>query len=156
VSDARLNFEHALSLIGSEPAFADRARDCRRESLAGLTAVAEARDDWLAAEGYLNNWLKLEPKNGAARQKLGAVLFRLGKFDDAFTVFKQAVQDTPSLEPAALSMAKLLCQRGDKKKAGEWFDYALNAHKLLQSATGLPGAFAHRDDATALLKSVTR
>jgi hypothetical protein len=31
-----------------------------------------------------------------------------------------------------------------------------DARKLLQSATSLPGAFAHREDAQALLKSLAR
>jgi superkiller protein 3 len=125
LSDARLNFEHALSLIGSHPGDAERARGVRREALTGLAAVAEAREDWPAARTYLNNVLELEPKTGLARQRLGAVLFRLGKFDEAFAALKQAVQDTPSLEPAAVSLGRLWNQRGDPKKAQEWFDYAL-------------------------------
>ncbi|HZW31879.1 MAG TPA: tetratricopeptide repeat protein, partial [Isosphaeraceae bacterium] len=125
LSDARLNFEHARSLIGSGPGDGARARGYRREVLAGLAAVAEAREDWLAAQGYLNTWLELEPKTGPARQRLGAVLFRLGKSPEAFAALKQAVQDTPTLEPAAITMARLLSQRGDRNKAEEWFDYAL-------------------------------
>jgi superkiller protein 3 len=125
LSDARLNFDQALSLVGSDPGDAERARGARREALAGLAAVAEAREDWPTARGYLNTWLELEPKTGQARQRLGAVLFRLGKFDEAFAALKQAVQDTPSLEPAAISLGRLWSQRGDQKKAQEWFDYAL-------------------------------
>ena len=40
-------------------------------------------------------------------------LFRLGKIDDAFAAFKQAVLNDPALEPAAVSMAWLYGQKGD-------------------------------------------
>ena len=87
--------------------------------------MAEARSDWNTAQVHLNAWLEIEPKNGMARLRLGGVLFRLGKTEDAFAAFKQAVQDTPALEPAAITMGRLFSQMGDLKKAQEWFDHAL-------------------------------
>ncbi len=125
LSDARLNFGQALDLAGSGKCDAERARIFRREALAGLATVAEAREDWQTASGHLSAWLELEPKNGQARQRLGAVLFRLDKQDEAFAALKQAVQDTPSLEPAAVTMGRLHSQKGNTKSAEEWFDYAL-------------------------------
>jgi Flp pilus assembly protein TadD len=125
LSDARLNFGQALELAGSGKWDAERARIFRREALAGLATVAEAREDWQAASGHLSAWLELDPKNGQARQRLGGVLFRLDKQDDAFAALKQAVQDTPSLEPAAVTMGRLHSQKGNTKSAEEWFDYAL-------------------------------
>ena len=86
--------------------------------------MAESRDDWKLAETRLRALLELDAKNGAARQRLGAVLFRLGKTEDAFASLTQAVKDNPALEPAAVSMARLFSQKGDSKKAEEWFDYA--------------------------------
>ena len=124
LSDARLNFENALELAGSGQWDAEKIRVFRRESLAGLVAVSEAREDWKAAQGRLNHWLELEPKNGQARQRLGRVLFRLDKAEDAFAALTQAVKDEPALEPAAVSMGWLYTQKGDPKKAEEWFDYA--------------------------------
>jgi len=124
-SDARLNFGQTLDLAGTGKWDAERARIFRREARAGLATVAEAREDWQAAAGHLNAWLELEPKNGQARQRLGGVLFRLDKPGDAFTALKQAVQDTPSLEPAGVTMGRLHSQKGNTKAAEEWFDYAL-------------------------------
>ena len=97
----------------------------RREALAGLAAVAESREEWKTAQDHLNALLELDPKNGQARQQLARVLFQLDKTDDAFKALKQAVMDTPALEPAAISMGRLFSQKGNAKKAEEWFDYAV-------------------------------
>jgi tetratricopeptide (TPR) repeat protein len=123
-SDALLNFEKVLSLTAASRWGAEKTKVFRREALAGLAAVAETREDWKSTQEHLTGWLELEPKNGQIRQRLGRALFRLGKIDDAFAAFKQAVLDTPVLEPAAVSMAWLYGQKGDPKKAEEWFDYA--------------------------------
>jgi tetratricopeptide (TPR) repeat protein len=62
LSDARLNFDNALALVGSGQWDAERARVFRREAFAGLAAVAEGREDWAAAQAALNAWLELEPQ----------------------------------------------------------------------------------------------
>jgi tetratricopeptide (TPR) repeat protein len=124
LNDARLNFEAAMALIGSGQWDAGRARLFRRESLSGLASVAEAREDWPTARDRLHAWLELEPENGPARQRLGAVLFRLDRPEEAFAALQRAVKDAPTLEPAAVTMARLWAQRGDQKKAEEWFDRA--------------------------------
>jgi tetratricopeptide (TPR) repeat protein len=123
-SDARLNFETALSLAGTGGSNAEKASTFRREAFTGLAKVAESREDWKLAETRLRALLELDAKNGAARQRLGAVLFRLGKTEDAFNTLTQAVKDNPALEPPGVSMALLFSQKGDNKKAEEWFDYA--------------------------------
>lgn len=123
-SDALLNFETAQGLISSGKWEAEKVREYRREALSGLAAAAEAREEWKTAQDHLNALLELDPKNGQARHQLGQVLFRLDKTDDAFNTLKQAVVDTPALEPAAVSMGLLFSQKGDAKKAEEWFGYA--------------------------------
>jgi Flp pilus assembly protein TadD len=126
-SDARLNFENALSLVGTGGFDAEKASTFRRVAFDGLAKVAESREDWKLAETRLRALLELDSKNGAARQRLGAALFRLGKTKDAFTALEQAVKDTPALDPPGVSMALLFSQKGDNKKAEEWFDYAQQA-----------------------------
>jgi Tfp pilus assembly protein PilF len=127
VSDARLNFEHALELAANGRGDAGRMSACRREAFAGLATVAESRQDWNLAENRLKALLELEPKNALARQRLGGVLFQTGKTNDAFTALTQAVKENPALEPAGVSMALLFTQKGDLKKAEEWFEYAQKA-----------------------------
>jgi Flp pilus assembly protein TadD len=123
-SDARLNLEQVLSLIASGRLNAEKTKTVRREALAGLASVAEARADWKTTQERLNAWLELEPKNGRVRQRLGQALFQLGKSEDAFAALSQAIKDEPALEPAGVTMAKLQSQKGDLKKAEEWFEYA--------------------------------
>jgi tetratricopeptide (TPR) repeat protein len=124
LSDAKLNFEKAQALIGSGKWADERARGFRREVAAGLAAVAEAREDWESARRWLTALLEIEPKNGPMRQRLGRALFNLDKVDEAFAALKQAVQDTPALDPAAVAMGWLYTQKADRKKAEEWFDSA--------------------------------
>ena len=124
ISDARLNFDQVLLSIASGHWNAEKTAILRREAFSGLATVAEAREDWKATQERLNAWLALEPKNGRVRQRLGRALFQLGKPDDAFAAFTQAIKDEPALEPAAVSMALLQSRKGDHKKAEEWFDYA--------------------------------
>jgi Tfp pilus assembly protein PilF len=121
VSDARLNLEQVLSLINAGRLSAEKAKTVRSEAFAGLASVAESRGDWKATQDRLNAWLALEPKNGRVRQRLGRALFQLGKPDDALAAFTQAVRDEPALEPAGISMALLESQKGDFKKAEQWF-----------------------------------
>ena len=124
LSDARLNFQRVQEFTDAGHWTAEQTKIYHRQSIAGLAAVAEGRADWKAAQEQLGAWLQLDPKNGQARLRLGVALFRLDKTDEAFAAFKQAVQDTPALEPAGVSMARLFSQKGDAKKAEEWYDYA--------------------------------
>jgi tetratricopeptide (TPR) repeat protein len=124
ISDARLNFDQVLALAHAGRGDTDKTKLLRREALAGLATVAEARGDWKMAQERLKAWLELDPKNGQLRERLGRALFLLGKTDDAFAALTQAVKDVPALEPAAVTMARLYSQKGDARKAEEWFDQA--------------------------------
>jgi Tfp pilus assembly protein PilF len=125
LSDASLNFAKAHELAGSSRWNAERARRFRIEAISGLAAVAESREDWKGAAWQWNALLALDPKNGQVRQRLGCALFRLDKPDEAFAALRQGAKDTPALEPASISMGWLYSQKGDFKKASEWFDEAL-------------------------------
>jgi tetratricopeptide (TPR) repeat protein len=123
-SDAQLNFDRVLALLNTGRSNAEKTKLLRREAVAGLASVAEARADWKTAQQQLNAWLELDPKNGRVRQRLARALFQLGKSEDAFNTLTQAVKDEPALEPPGVTMAGLESQKGDIKKAEEWFDYA--------------------------------
>ncbi len=122
-----MNYENVFKLVETGRWSDTQKRDFRREAHAGLAAVAEAREDWNGALVQLGRWLELEPKNGQARQRKGRALFRLGKSDEAFKELTQAVKDTPTLDPAAVSMAWLFSQKANVAKASEWFDRAIKA-----------------------------
>ena len=73
--------------------------------------------------------LELEPKNAVARQRLGGVLFRLGRTEDAFASLTQAVKDNPGSSPPVFP-CDALQPEGDLKKAEEWFGYAQKAEPM--------------------------
>jgi predicted Zn-dependent protease len=123
-SDAQLNFDRVLALLNTGRSNAEKTKLLRREALNGLASVAEARADWKTTQQQLNAWLELDPKNGRVRQRLGRALFHLGKSEDAFTTLTQAVKDEPALDAPGITMAQLENQKGDAKKAEEWFHYA--------------------------------
>lgn len=127
LSDAQLNFIKARSLVVGGRFSEELAGRYQRESHEGLAAVAEGREDWKTAQAELLASLELEPKNGAIRQRLARMLFRQEKSDEAFAALEQAVKDAPQLEPAGVSMAWLWSQKGNTKKAEEWFAYAVKA-----------------------------
>jgi Tfp pilus assembly protein PilF len=124
LSDAGLNFERVQALLNTGRSNAEKTKNLRRQALAGLASVAEARADWKSAQVQLNAWLELDTKNGRVRQRLGRALFQLGKAEDAFTALTQAVKDEPGLEAPGITMAQLETQKGNVKKAEEWYGYA--------------------------------
>ena len=71
--------------------------------------------------------LSSTPRTVLCRQRMARALFQLGKSDEAFKEFTQAVKNSPTLEPAAVSMAWLFSQKANYDKTREWFDYAMKA-----------------------------
>lgn len=125
--DTQLNCEKALTLADQLPADSTKARNIRKEAYAGLAGVDENRGQWDQARGHLRAWLEIDPKSGAARQRLGRALFHLGRKDEAFAEISRGRKDDPKLDPAALTMALLSAQAGDVRAAGDWYDRAIQA-----------------------------
>ena len=127
LTDATVHFEKATALAASGRWTADQRRRFERLIVQGQAAVAEGRGDWKAAQAALEDWLKREPANALARQRLGKALFWLGQPDAAYHELKRASEADGTLEPAAITMGWLSTRAGDVKKAGEWMDYAVKA-----------------------------
>lgn len=127
LADASLHIEKAVSLLGGETWSEELKRHVQIQAYAGRAMIAERRQDWKSAEAALSAWLKLEPKKGQARERLGRALFHLGRHDEAREQLEQAVKDDNALKPAAISMGWLYHRSGSKEKAAEWMEYALKA-----------------------------
>jgi tetratricopeptide (TPR) repeat protein len=124
-SDAALHFEKAAALA-SAPRWAGPQRDrFERLCLRGKAVVAEGRGDWKAAKAALEDWLRREPTDAPARQRLGQALFRVSQWEAAYRELQRAARDDATLEPAPISMARLYTEAGDVRKAEEWMDYAV-------------------------------
>jgi tetratricopeptide (TPR) repeat protein len=124
-ADAALHFEKAVTLARPGKWADSQQRFFLVQSHAGLAAVAEARKDWSAAQASLADLLKLEPKNGKARQRLARALFHADKPSEAAQELERAVKDDPTLEPAGTVMGWLYAQKGNHAKAAEWLEQAL-------------------------------
>ena len=84
------------------------------------------------------------PRSAEVVATLGWALYRAGRLDQAEQKLRSAVTGVRTTPDVAYYLARVLAEKGQTD----------SARQLLQSATNLQGAFAHRDDATSLLKSL--
>ncbi len=112
VSDAMLNYERAGTLLDSSGLTEDQKRDVHAQTLSGVAAVAERRQDWDKAQETLEDLLTVIPEDGPARQRLGRALFNLDRRDEARTQLEFAHQNDPSLDPPGITLGWLWADRG--------------------------------------------
>jgi predicted Zn-dependent protease len=124
-TDAALHLARVHDLAAAERWAGEPRRGYELRRLHGEARVAEGRGDWKAAKAALQDWLKLEPANALARQRLGQTLFRFNEWEAAYQELQRADRDDATIEPAPISMAGLYTEAGDVKKAEEWMDYAV-------------------------------
>lgn len=125
VTDALLHFEKASSLGQAADLRETTKQYVAAQASAGRAAVAEARQDWETARIHLLSVLEHDPHNGHARQRLGRALFLSSKPRESYEQIEQAVKDDATLEPAAVSMARLNMQQGNSQKAEEWLQFGV-------------------------------
>jgi tetratricopeptide (TPR) repeat protein len=89
-----------------------------------MAAVEESRENWAAAKEHLAAWVKLDPNNGAAHQRLARVLFQLGEKKEAYAELQAAVKADPKLPPAEVAMGNFYAQAGDKTQAEKFMTAA--------------------------------
>jgi len=127
VTEAGLLFEKVLALTRGVKDPTPRIVSLKRRALGGLASVAEARQDWSAAQTHLEALLAEEPKNAMALQQLGRVLFMQKKEDLAVEKLREAAKANESLLGAEVTLAQLCQQAGDVKNAGKWMLEAIKA-----------------------------
>jgi tetratricopeptide (TPR) repeat protein len=107
ITDASVLFDKANQLTAAYTENPKRKRDFDIRGHAGTAAVAEARKQWEKSEKELRAWMELDPDNSSAHQRLGIVLYHLGKPQDALEQFREAKKlDDKSVHPE-LAMARL-------------------------------------------------
>ena len=125
LTEAAVLIDRTLALAEASKDLGKQRETYLREGHAGRAMVAEQRGDWGAARSALTDWLKLEPKNAAARQRLGRSLFMLDKPTEALAELQQAYTADSKLEHPFVSMGLLWTQKKDLKQAEEWMQKAL-------------------------------
>ncbi len=127
ITDAAVLFEKATGLTSSFNENAKRKRDFDIRCNAGNAAVAEARKQWEAAMKHLQAWLDLDPDNASAHQRMGIVLFQLGKEQEALAQFREARKlDEKAVQPE-LALARLYDEAKKRDVAKRLIEQAIKA-----------------------------
>ena len=127
ITDADVLFLKATELTTAFTENAKRKRDFEIRCHAGSGAVAESRKQWDAAQKHLSGWLELDPDNASARQRLGIVLFQLGKEQEALAEFKEAKKlDEKAVHPE-LAMARLYDDAKQRDTAKKLIEQAVKS-----------------------------
>ncbi len=91
--------------------------------------LLEAAGDLVEAETGLNRALELEPGMAQISKNLGDVLYRLGRFEEAWTSYARAESLNPDLgEDLHFRMGNLALRRGDTAGARAHWERALQLH----------------------------
>ena len=127
ITDAAVLFDKATALTAAYTENPKRKRDFDIRSNAGNAAVAEARKQWETAQKHLAAWIELDPDNASAHQRMGIVLFQLGKETEALTAFREAKKlDDKAVQPE-LAIARLYDDARKKDTAKKLIDAAVKA-----------------------------
>ncbi|NCX99980.1 MAG: hypothetical protein EBX35_15755, partial [Planctomycetia bacterium] len=127
VTDAAVLFDKATNLAATFSENAKRKRDFDVRCSAGNAAVAEARRQWETAQKYLQGWLELDPDSTSAHQRMGVVLFQLGKEQESLAQFREARKlDDKALQPE-LALARLYDEAKKRDVAKRLIEQAVKA-----------------------------
>lgn len=121
-TDALLHLQQARQLATKADWLQPRRDWFESSCSSGLAAVAESRGQWDFAREHLLASLKLDPKNVVNRQRLAKALFLLDEHRECYDELVRAARDKPTMEPPALSMARLYDQIGDLQKTELWLE----------------------------------
>jgi len=125
LTEAAVLIEKTLALAEPAKDLGKHRETYLREANAGRATVAEQRGDWAGARAALADWLKLEPKNAAARQRLGRALFMRDQPTEALAELQAAYASDGKLEHPFVSMGLLWTQKKDLKQAEQWMQKAV-------------------------------
>jgi tetratricopeptide (TPR) repeat protein len=127
ITDAAVLFDKATGLTEAYTDNPKRKRDFEIRCNAGSAAVAEARKQWETAQKHLAKWLELDPDNASAHQRMGIVLFQIGKETEALTAFREAKKlDEKAVQPE-LALARLYDEARKKDTAKKLIEQAVKA-----------------------------
>ena len=127
VTAAGLLFARAATANQKLPDSQRRKRNYQLRIFNGLANVAERRKDWAAAETQLSEWVKADPENTSAVERLGQARFMQGKYADAQKAFDYAKRKDAKRPAAAVLMARLYHQQDKEAEAQKFFEQALAA-----------------------------
>jgi tetratricopeptide (TPR) repeat protein len=126
-TEAELLYQKATELMPNFAASKKRKDALLPQIADGMARISEFREDWPTAQKRLEDWLKLEPKNAEALQRLGRVLFKLKKPSEALGKLREAKAAKSDILTPEAQLAGLYREYGDKENAKKWTNLALKA-----------------------------
>src|SRR5262249_53282677 len=89
LTEASVLIEKTLALCETSKEIGKQKATYQREAFSGRAFIAEQRLDWEQARQALAEWLKADPKNAQAHQRMGRALFFLDKPTEALAELQQ-------------------------------------------------------------------
>jgi tetratricopeptide (TPR) repeat protein len=86
----------------------------------GLAGIAETHKDWAGMRKVLDACLKLDPKNGAVRQRLAYCLFQQKDIDGALANLREGQKIEPKSLTPEIVLAQFYQQSRDPENAKKW------------------------------------
>jgi tetratricopeptide (TPR) repeat protein len=131
---AKFLYSQAERLLGDFKGTARRKKLILQRMCSGMAGLAEAAEDWPTAQKYLEMWLKEDPENVVALQRLGRALFQQNKTDEAMEKFRAAKKANDQVLTPEAFMAQLYESAGQREQAAKMMVAALTAEpKNLQT-----------------------
>lgn len=138
ITEAGLLYDKVAELTAKMEGESKRKKDLSIRAAAGQATVAETRGNWELARQKLEAWAKLEPKNYRPLFRLGQVLFKLNRPEDAYKQFQAAQQLSDQAANPDIVMGRLYFQSGNdvanRDKAAQWFNQAIKNSPTSPSA----------------------
>jgi len=164
ITEADLLYEKAAGLLDKFTKSPKRKESLQPRICGGMAGVAQAREDWAAAQKHLEALLALDPKSVAAMQKIAFCLFQQKRMDEALEKLRDAAKAVPDMLIPELMLAKFYQQTGDRENAKKWMETALAASPkdirihlaIAQSAFDFGDLDAAKAEAEAALKIDTK
>lgn len=150
--EIKASAHHRLAVMAAKDERFDQADEHFRQALANLPndsmLLSDAgyyfylREQYGEAEKLLRRAVDRDAKNQAARNNLGLVLGRQGRFQESYAVFRDAGPEAQ----ATNNLAFVYAQKGDVQKAEQLYSRAVSLNpKLKPAAESLVQIAQHKD-----------
>jgi Tfp pilus assembly protein PilF len=127
VAKAESLYRKAGGLLTTFDKSAKRKALLQPQVYGGLASVADARKDWPASQKAIEEWLKLDPKNATAMQRLAFSLFQQKNVDGALEQLRAAAKADATLATPEVLLARFYQWSSDRENVAKWMAAALVA-----------------------------
>ena len=124
---AESQYQKAKGLLVDFKKSETREKWLQLQLFGGLSALAESRDDWAAAQKAAEESLKVEPKNVAAMQQIAFYLVKQKKPEAALARLRDAAKQDKTMPLPEVLLAQLYQRTGETENVKKWMAAAIAA-----------------------------